>query len=154
MEIDPWAGDILGAALLAAKGFFCHNDGYGVTAINGILLKMNCARVISSLSAMVALVLGCTIIMAPLRTGAAETAETTREVWTAIEAEMAQEVEDGIPLSDIITSHVKPGEGIQEVVASAIKVGVDPALVVSTAIKQGYPAQTVVKAALTGGCSL
>jgi hypothetical protein len=92
---------------------------------------------------MVALFLACVVIVAPLPSGATERAGATREVWTAIEAEMAQEVEDGIPLSDIITSHVKSGEDIQEVVASAIKVGVDPALAVSTAIKQGYPAQTV-----------
>jgi hypothetical protein len=112
---------------------------------------MNSAKRISSLAAMVALFLGCAIIMVPLRTGAAEPAETTREVWTATEAEMAWEVAKGIPLRDIINSRVKSGEDIHEVVASAIKVGVDPSLVVSIAINQGYTAQTVVNAALKAG---
>lgn len=143
-------GPILGALFTAMSVFFQHRV-FGVHKRKGVILKMNSAKRICSFAAMVALFLACVVIVAPLPTGAAERAGATREVWTAIEAEMAQEVEDGIPLSDIITSHVKLGEDIQEVVASAIKVGVDPALVVSTAIKQGYPAQTVIKAALRAG---
>jgi hypothetical protein len=100
---------------------------------------------------MAALLIGVTIIMVPHRADAAEPAEAPRQVWTAAEAEMAQEIADGVPLKDIIDSSVKAGSRIDEVVISAIKVGANPSLVVSISITGGYAAQTVVKAALDAG---
>ncbi len=116
-----------------------------------ILLKKNGAGRISSLAAMAALFLGCAIITVPLRTGSAQPVETTRQIWTAADAAMAQEVADGVPLKDIINSSVKSGASINETIAAAIKVGVYPSLVVYTSINEGYAAQTVVKAALKAG---
>ncbi len=100
-----------------------------------------------------ALVLGCAIIV-PLRAGAAQPAAEKRPVWTAVEAEMAREVAEKVPLKDIINSSVNTGAAIRDVVAGAVKIGVDPSLVVFTAINEAYDAQTVVKAALDAGVPL
>jgi len=133
---------------------FYNNNMVLTKKMKTVLLKKNGAGRIFSLAAMVALFLGGTIIMAPLRTGAAEPAKETRQVWTAIEAEMAREVAEGVPLKEIIKSSVTSGTTIREIIAAAIKVGVDPSLVIYTSINEGYAAQTVVKAAMKAGAPL
>ncbi|MCK9418598.1 MAG: outer membrane beta-barrel protein [Nitrospirae bacterium] len=114
-------------------------------------MKKSSVKRIFSLAAAVALFLGGMIMMVPLRAGAAEPVEQTRQVWTAAEAEMAREVDEGVPLKDIFNSSVTSGKGIHEVIAEAIKVGVDPSLVVYTCINEGYTAEIVIKAALKAG---
>ncbi len=116
-------------------------------------VKKNSARRTFSFMALFALVLG-TIMMVPLRAGAANPATDMRLEWTATEAEVAREISEGVLLRDIINNTVRSGERIHKVVVACIKVGVDPSLVVYTAISEGYSAQTVVKAALKAGAPL
>jgi len=122
--------------------------------LGGLSVKKNTARRTFSFIALFVLVLGCTILLAPLRAGAAKPSTDKREVWTASEAEIKREAAAGVPLKDIINSYVRSGQRIHEVVASCIKVGIDPSLVVYTAIAEGYAAKTVIEAALQAGAPL
>jgi len=99
-------------------------------------------------------VLGCAIMMFPLRAGAARPAADTRVVWSAIEAEIAREFSQGVPLQNIINDAVNSGGKLHEVVVACIKVGVEPSLVVYTGITERYAARTVIRAARTAGISL
>jgi hypothetical protein len=118
-------------------------------------VKKNIAkRTISSLLALFALVLGYTIMMAPLRAEDAKTATEKRLEWTASEAEIAREFSEGVPLRNIINNTVRSGGRIHEVVAACIKVGVDPSLVVYIGISEGYAAKTIVKVARKAGVPL
>jgi hypothetical protein len=101
-----------------------------------------------------ALVVLCAIISVPPRTEAAAPAAEKRQVWTAVEAEMARAVAEKTPLKDIINGSVNAGADIRKVVARAVKIGVDPSLVIYTSINEGYDAQTVVKAALNSSVPL
>ena len=112
-----------------------------------------------SIVALFALVLGCTIIMVPLRAGAADAgaakpATEKRIEWTAVEAEIARQFSEGVPLRNIINDAVRSGEKISEVLAACIKVGIDPSLVVYTGISEGYAARNIVKAARKAGAPL
>jgi hypothetical protein len=122
--------------------------------LGGLPVKKNTAKKNFSIAALAALVLGCSITVAPLRAGAAQPSSEKREVWTASDAEIAREAAAGIPLKDIINNAVRSGQRIHEVVASAIKVGTNPSQVVYTAIAEGYATETVVKAALKAGATL
>ena len=114
--------------------------------LGGPPVKKNIAKRIFSLIALFAFVLGCMIMMVPLRAGAAQAGAGTpatekRIEWTAIEAEIAREFSEGVPLRNIINDAVRSGEKIPEVVATCIKVGIDPSLVVYTGISEGYAAR-------------
>ena len=122
--------------------------------LGGHPVKKHSATRTSSLIALFAFVLGCTIMMVPLRAEAAKPAAEKRVSWTAIEAEIAREFSEGVPLRNIIKDAVRSKERIPEVVAACIKVGVDPSLVVYTAIAEGYAARTVVEAARKAGAPL
>lgn len=117
-------------------------------------MKKNRAERTFSLITLAALVLGCTVMMVPLRAEAARPAVDQKRVWTAIEAEIARQHTEGVPLRTIINNAVKSGEKIHSVVAACIMVGVEPSRVVYIAIAEGYAAQTVVKAARKAGAPL
>ena len=123
--------------------------------LGGPPVKKNIAkRATSSLIALFVLVLGCTIMMAPLRAEAAKTETVKRIEWTATEAEIAREFSEGVPLRNIINSAVRSGGKIPEVVASCIKVGIDPSLMVYTAVSEGYAVKTIVQAVRKAGVPL
>lgn len=116
--------------------------------------KNKAKRRITSLLALFALVLGYTIMMAPLWADAAKTATEKRLEWTVTEAEIARQLSEGVPLRNIINDAVRSGEKIPEIVAACIKVGVDPSLVVYIGISEGYAAKTIVKVARKAGVPL
>lgn len=127
--------------------------------LGGPPVKNKIAKRTFSLIALFAFVLGCVIMMVPLRAGAAQAGAGTpatekRIEWTAIEAEIAREFSEGVPLRNIINDTVRSGEKIPDVVATCIKVGIDPSLVVYTGISEGYAARTIVRAARKAGAPL
>ncbi len=122
--------------------------------LGGHPLNMTLAKRTFSLVALVALVLGCAVLMGPSWAGAAEPGAGKRQEWSAIEAEFSWESSVGVPLKDIINNAVHEGEAIHDVVAAAIKVGYDPSLVVYISLAEGYDAQAVLKAALRAGAIL
>ena len=122
-------------------------------------MEKNIAKRTFSLMALFAFVLGCMIMMVPLRAGAAQAGAGTpatekRIEWTAVEAEISREFSEGVPLRNIINDAVRSGEKIPDVVATCIKVGIDPSLVVYTGISEGYAARTIVRAARKAGAPL
>ena len=122
-------------------------------------MEKNIAKRTFSLMALFAFVLGCVIMMVPLRAGAAQAgagkpATEKRIEWTAVEAEISREFSEGVTLRNIINDAVRSGEKIPDVFAACIKVGIDPSLVVYTGISEGYAARTIVRAARKAGAPL